>query len=46
MFLTLIEAAGLTEILSQDGDWTLFAPTNDAFDGLSEEEMEILTSMC
>ncbi|KAK6486641.1 periostin-like isoform X1 [Huso huso] len=44
MFLTLIEAAGLTEILSQDGDWTLFAPTNDAFDGLSEEEMEILTS--
>ncbi|XP_041116219.1 periostin-like isoform X2 [Polyodon spathula] len=44
MFLTLIDAAGLTEILLQDGDWTLFAPTNDAFDGLSEEEMEILTS--
>ncbi|KAG2457206.1 POSTN protein, partial [Polypterus senegalus] len=41
---SLVEAAGLTEMLKQEGDWTLFAPTNDAFENLSEEEMELLTS--
>ncbi|XP_028655106.1 periostin-like isoform X1 [Erpetoichthys calabaricus] len=44
IFLSLVEAAGLTEMLKQEGDWTLFAPTNDAFENLSEEEMELLTS--
>lgn len=47
-FTTLVsalEAAGLAETLSADGDYTLFAPTNDAFDaalgplGLSLDEL-------
>ncbi|XP_070597952.1 periostin isoform X4 [Erythrolamprus reginae] len=41
-FLSLLEAAGLEEILSQPGDWTFFIPTNDAFKGLTEHEKEIL----
>ncbi|XP_032070543.1 periostin isoform X3 [Thamnophis elegans] len=41
-FLSLVEAAGLEEILSQPGDWTFFIPTNDAFKGLTEQEKEIL----
>ncbi|KAM4701165.1 periostin isoform 4-T4 [Discoglossus pictus] len=42
IFLSLIEHAELKEILSQPGAWTLFVPTNDAFKGISEEEIEIL----
>ncbi|XP_064413868.1 periostin isoform X3 [Latimeria chalumnae] len=42
-FLTLIEAAGLLELFEVDGDWTLFAPTNEAFKDLSEEDMDTLT---
>ncbi|XP_015197507.1 periostin isoform X1 [Lepisosteus oculatus] len=44
MFLQLMDVAGLTEVLKQKGDWTLFAPTNDAFEGLTQKEIEILTS--
>ncbi|XP_018105718.1 periostin isoform X12 [Xenopus laevis] len=42
IFLNLIEYAGLKELLLQPGAWTWFIPTNDAFKGLSEEELEIL----
>ncbi|XP_026531274.1 periostin isoform X4 [Notechis scutatus] len=41
-FLSLLEAAGLEEVLSQPGDWTFFIPTNEAFKGLTEQEKEIL----
>ncbi|XP_074073347.1 periostin isoform X9 [Macrotis lagotis] len=42
IFLNLLEAADLKDILIQPGDWTLFVPTNDAFKGLTNEEKEIL----
>jgi uncharacterized surface protein with fasciclin (FAS1) repeats len=37
-----VEAAGLTETLSQPGPYTLFAPTNEAFDALPEGTVEQL----
>ncbi|XP_076026724.1 periostin-like isoform X2 [Genypterus blacodes] len=43
IFLSLIESAGLTELLKQEGSYTIFAPTDDAFDGLSEEDFTLLT---
>ncbi|XP_072466508.1 periostin isoform X14 [Notamacropus eugenii] len=42
IFLNLLEAADLKDILVQPGEWTLFVPTNDAFKGLTNEEKEIL----
>lgn len=39
-----METAGLVELLKQNGAYTLFAPTDDAFEGLSEEDMTLLTS--
>ncbi|XP_020825620.1 periostin isoform X2 [Phascolarctos cinereus] len=42
IFLNLLEAADLKDILIQPGEWTLFVPTNDAFKGLTNEEKEIL----
>ncbi|XP_029458604.1 periostin isoform X2 [Rhinatrema bivittatum] len=42
MFLSLIESAGLKDMLTEEGAWTLFVPTNDAFKGLSEMEIETL----
>ncbi|XP_012499275.1 PREDICTED: periostin [Propithecus coquereli] len=42
IFLSLLEAADLKELLTQPGDWTLFVPTNDAFKGMTTEEKEIL----
>ncbi|CAH2225033.1 periostin-like isoform X4 [Pelobates cultripes] len=42
IFLSLIEYADLKDLLMQGGAWTLFAPTNDAFEGLSREDIEIL----
>ncbi|XP_038617687.1 periostin isoform X2 [Tachyglossus aculeatus] len=42
IFLSLLEAADLKDLLSQPGDWTLFVPTNEAFKGLTNEEKEIL----
>nr|XP_012996364.2 LOW QUALITY PROTEIN: periostin [Cavia porcellus] len=42
IFLSLLEAADLKDLLSQPGEWTLFAPTNDAFKGMTKEEMSIL----
>lgn len=37
-----MEAAGLTELLRQEGDYTLFAPTDDAFKGLSQQDIALL----
>ncbi|XP_051962878.1 periostin-like isoform X1 [Xyrauchen texanus] len=44
IFLSLIEAAGLTDLLKQGGDFTLFAPTDEAFAGLSERDLSLLKS--
>ncbi len=37
-----IEAAGLTETLSSEGPYTVFAPTNEAFEALPEGTLEEL----
>nr|XP_056703905.1 periostin [Euleptes europaea] len=42
IFLSLVDAADLQEVLSQEGAWTLFVPTNDAFKGLTEQEKQTL----
>ncbi|XP_066438683.1 periostin isoform X2 [Eleutherodactylus coqui] len=42
IFLDLIQYADLKELLSEAGAWTLFIPTNDAFKGLSKEDIELL----
>uniref|UniRef100_A0A667YZW2 Periostin n=1 Tax=Myripristis murdjan TaxID=586833 RepID=A0A667YZW2_9TELE len=34
IFLSLMDSAGLTDMLKQEGSYTVFAPTDDAFDGL------------
>ncbi|XP_009290067.1 periostin, osteoblast specific factor b isoform X3 [Danio rerio] len=44
IFLSLMEAAGLTDLLKQEGDFTLFAPTDEAFAGLSERDLTLLKS--
>ncbi|XP_063059480.1 periostin isoform X2 [Engraulis encrasicolus] len=43
-FLVLMEKADLVELLKQGGAYTLFAPTDDAFEALTEEDMTYLTS--
>uniref|UniRef100_A0AAY4EZ16 Periostin n=1 Tax=Denticeps clupeoides TaxID=299321 RepID=A0AAY4EZ16_9TELE len=43
-FLSLMEAAGLTDLLKQEGEFTLFAPTDEAFAGMSERDLKLLTS--
>ncbi|CAI5693033.1 unnamed protein product [Oreochromis niloticus] len=42
IFLSLMEAAGLTDVLQQEGGFTLFAPSDTAFAGLSERDMAVL----
>ncbi|XP_030600437.1 periostin, osteoblast specific factor b isoform X5 [Archocentrus centrarchus] len=42
IFLSLMEAAGLTDVLRQEGSFTLFAPNDKAFAGLSERDMTFL----
>lgn len=41
-FAQLAEAAGMSEGLKQEGAFTLFAPTNEAFSKLSKEDLEML----
>lgn len=41
-FTQAVEAAGLTETLSQDGSYTVFAPTDEAFNQLPEGTLEQL----
>ncbi|CAG5873209.1 unnamed protein product [Menidia menidia] len=39
-----METAGLEDLLKQDGAYTVFVPTDDAFEGLSQEDFELLKS--
>jgi uncharacterized surface protein with fasciclin (FAS1) repeats len=41
-FVTLVQAAGLTDILKGDGPYTVFVPTNAAFNQLPQEKREML----
>lgn len=40
--VTAVEAAGLTETLSGEGPYTVFAPTNEAFEALPEGVLDAL----
>ncbi|XP_051253155.1 periostin, osteoblast specific factor b isoform X1 [Dicentrarchus labrax] len=42
IFLSLMEAADLTDLLKQEGDFTLFAPSDKAFAGLTERDFDLL----
>ncbi|XP_060753706.1 periostin, osteoblast specific factor b isoform X2 [Neoarius graeffei] len=44
IFLSLMEEAGLTDLLKQEGHFTLFAPSDEAFAGLSDHDIHILKS--
>ncbi|XP_076002329.1 periostin, osteoblast specific factor b [Genypterus blacodes] len=44
IFLSLLEAAGLTDLLKQEGDFTLFAPSDQAFGSLNVRDFELLKS--
>ncbi len=41
--VSLLESSGLSEDLSAAGDFTLFAPTNEAFDALAPEQLNTLS---
>ncbi len=43
-FADLIEKAGLTDLLSQTGPYTVFAPDNAAFEALPSEQLQALES--
>lgn len=42
IFLSLMEAADLTDLLKQEGDFTLFAPSDQAFASLSDRDLALL----
>ncbi|XP_066517042.1 periostin, osteoblast specific factor b isoform X2 [Hoplias malabaricus] len=42
IFLSLMAEAGLTDLLKQEGDFTLFAPTDEALAGLTKRDIDIL----
>ncbi|XP_051542073.1 periostin-like isoform X2 [Myxocyprinus asiaticus] len=44
IFLSLMESAGLTDLLKQEGSYTLFAPLDDAFESLTEQDIALLKS--
>uniref|UniRef100_A0A3P9M8E9 Periostin n=1 Tax=Oryzias latipes TaxID=8090 RepID=A0A3P9M8E9_ORYLA len=44
IFLSLMEAAGLTDVLRQEGSFTLFAPSDKAFASLATRDLELLKS--
>lgn len=39
-----MEEAGLTGLLKQEGSYTIFAPTDEAFRGLTPNDFELLKS--
>lgn len=41
-FFELIRSAGLTEMLTESGEYTVFAPTNEAFNSLSPGTLDVL----
>lgn len=44
IFLSLMEDAGLTDLLKQEGGFTLFAPSDKAFAALSDSDLRLLKS--
>uniref|UniRef100_A0A672R795 Periostin n=1 Tax=Sinocyclocheilus grahami TaxID=75366 RepID=A0A672R795_SINGR len=44
IFLSLMESAELTDLLKQEGSYTLFAPIDAAFGTLTEEDIALLKS--
>ncbi|XDV54216.1 hypothetical protein PO909_022559 [Leuciscus waleckii] len=44
IFLSLMESAGLTDLLKQEGSYTLFAPIDASFGTLTEEDITLLKS--
>uniref|UniRef100_A0A8D0A3V9 Periostin n=1 Tax=Sander lucioperca TaxID=283035 RepID=A0A8D0A3V9_SANLU len=44
IFLSLMETAGLTNLLKQEGSYTIFAPTDNAFGDLTREDLALLKS--
>ncbi|XP_058645316.1 periostin isoform X1 [Onychostoma macrolepis] len=44
IFLSLMESAGLTDLLKQEGSYTVFAPVDAAFGTLTEEDITLLKS--
>ncbi|XP_029528526.1 periostin-like [Oncorhynchus nerka] len=42
IFLSLMETAGLTDLLKQEGEYTLFAPSDEAFTGVRESDLALL----
>ncbi len=41
-FSRLMGASGANDVFSRDGDFTVFAPTNDAFQHIADKEMSSL----
>lgn len=39
-----MEAADLTDLLKQEGDFTLFAPSDEAFGSLTDSDLTMLKS--
>lgn len=39
-----METAGLTDLLKQEGSYSIFAPTDEAFDGLTPDDFKLLKS--
>lgn len=39
-----MEIAGLNDLLKQEGSYTIFAPTDDAFEGLTKADFALLKS--
>ncbi|KAG1928459.1 periostin [Pimephales promelas] len=44
IFLSLMESAGLTDLLKQEGSYTLFAPIDASFGTLTEDDITLLKS--
>uniref|UniRef100_A0A8K9WP57 Periostin n=1 Tax=Oncorhynchus mykiss TaxID=8022 RepID=A0A8K9WP57_ONCMY len=42
IFLSLMEMAGLTDLLKQEGEYTLFAPSDEAFTGVRDSDLALL----
>ncbi|CAB1348877.1 unnamed protein product [Coregonus sp. 'balchen'] len=42
IFLSLMETAGLTDLLKQEGEYTLFTPSDEAFAGISDSDLALL----
>ncbi|XP_061659165.1 periostin-like isoform X2 [Syngnathoides biaculeatus] len=44
IFLSLMETASLTDLLKQEGSFTIFAPSDEAFSDLDKDDMRLLKS--